>query len=263
MIVTTAERPEESLIERARRLAAELQAEYVPRRRDTLRGLERRHASDGVLVVAADGLRYVSEDRPTLFFHPSMGLIRVKRLIADGTDTMAAVAQAEPGDVVLDCTAGLASDAIVFSHSVGKTGRVIAVEASPLLYVIVREGLREADTGLPEADDACRRIELTLGDHADVLRGMADRSVDIVYFDPMFEQPVRSSASLRPLRSHARHEPITEETIRHAIRVARKSVVLKNSSGNAEFARLGFTPARVSASAVAYGVIRIATGNGS
>lgn len=257
MIVTTAEKPAPELVGKAKHLAGELNASYVPRRRDTLRGLDRKHGNDGVLVVSEGGLRYVSEDGPPLFFHPSMGLIRVKRLIRGENDAMIAVSGAGPGDSVLDCTAGLASDAIVFSYAVGPGGKVTAVEASRLLYTVIREGLRTADTGVSEADEACRRIEVKLGDHAGMLRAMPDASVDIVYFDPMFDRPVHSSASLLPLRSHALHEPVSPETVRHAVRVARKSVVLKNASDSSEFSRLGFVPARVSASAVSYGVIRI------
>jgi 16S rRNA (guanine1516-N2)-methyltransferase len=257
LIVTTAEKPDEGLIRRALQLAQELNADYVERRRDTLRGLERMNGGDGVLVVSDGQLRYVSEDQKPMFFHPSMGLIRIKRLLQGDSDTMISISGAQRGDSVLDCTAGLASDAIVFSHVTGEEGCVTALEASRLLYVIVREGLQTADTGLSEADSACRRVTLRLGDHAEVLGSMVDRSVDIVYFDPMFDRPVQSSASLTPLRSHARHDAVSEETIRQAVRVARKSVVLKNTSGSSEFARLGFTPARVSASAVSYGVIRV------
>lgn len=260
MIVTTAERPDASLVERAVRLAGELQAPYVPRRGDTLRKMARRHGTEGVLVVSPDQVKFAAEGRPPLFFHPGMSLIRIKRLLAGGADAMLDVAGVAPGDTVLDCTAGLCSDAIVFSHAVGPGGRVTAVEASPLLYVLVREGLGQPATGLPEADEACRRIELKPGDHLEILKEMADRSVDIVYFDPMFERPVAASSSMLPLRVHARHDPLSEEAVRQAVRVARKCVVLKNSSGSAEFARLGFTPARNSASAVAYGVIRLDSG---
>ncbi len=260
MIVTTAEKPDAGLVETAVRLSGELNAAYVPRRQNTLRGLARRHGAEGVLVVNRDGLRYVSvsEGQPPLFFHPNMSLIRIKRLLAGGTDAMIEVCGVSPGDSVLDCTAGLASDSIVFSFAVGETGNVTAVEASPLLYALIREGLRTAATGLPQADEACRRIEVRQGDHLEVLQRLADNSFDIVYFDPMFERAVTTSDAIRPLRFHARHEPVSEETVRHAVRVARKIVVMKNSAGSSEFARLGFIPARLSSSAVSYGVIRIA-----
>jgi hypothetical protein len=261
VVVTTAESPDAGLRETAIRLARELNVPFVPRGRDTLRRIGRRCGADGVLVVYPDQLKYITEHDTPLFFHPSMGLIRVKRLLSGAGDALITVSGAKPGDVVLDCTAGLASDAIVLSFAAGDAGRVIAVEASPLLYVLIREGLARADTGLPEADAACRRIEVRLGDHEEVLRAMPDRSVDIVYFDPMFDRAVAASSSIQPLRAHARHDPLSEEAVRQAVRVARKSVVLKNSSGSAEFARLGFAPARRSSSAVGYGVIRIGEGD--
>ncbi|TJY44243.1 SAM-dependent methyltransferase [Cohnella pontilimi] len=258
MIVTTAERPAAELVDKAVQLAGELGVRFVPRRQNTLRGLERKYGpGEGVLVVSAAGLRYVSEDGSPLFFHPSMALVRLKRLVKGGSDNMLSVSGAAKGDMILDCTAGLGSDAIVFSYAVGSEGQVTALEASPLLYTVVREGLREADTGLAEADAACRRIELKLADHYETLCAMPDRSMDIIYFDPMFERAVSASSSLRPLRSHARHESLTEEAVCEAVRVARKAVVLKNSSGSGEFERLGFSPARLSSSTVAYGVIRI------
>lgn len=259
MIITTATHPDTGMLKTAERLAKELNAPYVPRRQYTLRALARRHGTKGVLVAGRDGLRYVTENQPPLFFHPGMGLIRIKRLLAGGTDALIAISGAAPGDSVLDCTAGLASDAIVFSFAVGSTGSVTAIEASPLLSVLIREGLQHAATGLPQADEACRRIRVVHGDHTDILRGMADKSVDIVYFDPMFEQPVATSDAIRPLRYHARHDPVSEEAVHHAVRVARKTVVMKNSAENAAFARLGFVPARESRSAVSYGVIHVAS----
>lgn len=257
MIVTTAQQPADELVKKAQRLAAELQAPLVPRQRHTIARLARQYDAACVLVVAEDGLKAVSGTEPPLFFHPSMGLVRIKRLLGGGTDNMLAAASAMPGDTVLDCTAGLASDAIVFSCAVGPSGSVTAIEASPLLCAIVREGLQSASTGLAEADEACRRIRLVCGEHEQVMRGMADRSVDIVYFDPMFEQPIGASDAIRPLRTYARSEPLAASAVREAVRVARKSVVMKNTRGSAEFARLGFTPLRASRSAVAYGVIRL------
>jgi hypothetical protein len=257
MIVTTAERPTEDLLKQAALLADELQVACVPRQRHTLKKLQQAYGADGVLVVARDGIRFVSGSRPPLFFHPSMGMIRIKRLLAGGSDTLIDVSGASPGDTVIDCTAGLASDAMVFSFAVGSAGSVTAVEASLLLHVIVREGLRMAHTGLPEADAACRRIRMLHGDHVAVLRTLPDRSADIVYFDPMFDRPVHASSSMLPIRPVAVHEPLSEAAVREAVRIARKSVVMKNAGGSAEFARLGFSPVRQKGSSVAYGVIRI------
>lgn len=230
---------------------------FVPRHNQTLRAMRSKYSADGVLVVGPKELRYVSEDHPPLFFHPSMALIRLKRLRDGGKDALVTVSGAMPGDSVLDCTAGLCSDALVFSYAVGAEGRVTALEASEVLHTVVREGLKTYETGLPDVDAALRRIEPVLGFHDAVLESMEDNSVDIVYFDPMFEQAVASSSSLKPLRSHAHPGPLSEAAVGNAVRVARKKVVLKDHRDSGQFERLGFSRARVSTSAVAYGVIHI------
>jgi hypothetical protein len=81
--------------------------------------------------------------------------------------------------------------------------------------------------------------------------------VDIVYFDPMFERPVETSTALAPIRSQAHREPLTLDSVREAVRVARKAVVLKDHRDSGQFAQLGFSLARKSYSSVAYGVIKI------
>jgi 16S rRNA G966 N2-methylase RsmD len=259
VIVTTTERPDGRLVARARRLAAEFSCRYAERRRDTLAGMRRKYAdaADGVLVVGNEGLRFVADGAPPLFYHPSMALIRIKRLREGGGDALVEAAGAKEGDRVLDCTAGLGSDSLVLSYAVGERGRVTALEASPLLHAIVREGLSEYETELPDVNVAMRRIETVCADHFSYLSALPDNSVDIVYFDPMFTIPVLSSSSLEPLRAHAKDEPLTEEAVREARRAARKRVVLKEHRGSGQFERLGFRRVRHSGSAVAYGVIDI------
>ena len=45
---------------------------------------------------------------------------------------------------------------------------------------------------------------------------MADQSVDVVYFDPMWRKPARAAASFEGLRSLARHEPLSTEALAQA-----------------------------------------------
>lgn len=253
------EKPDAAVLAEAGRLAGELGCPLVPRRRETIAGLRRRHAEaeGGVLVVGPDELRFVSNGEPPLFYHPSMALIRIKRLMDGGADALVVAADAKPGDVVLDCTAGLASDALVLSYAVGAEGRVTGVEASRTLFVIVREGLRRYVSEVEAVNEAMRRIRLVQGNHLAVLRGLPDRSVDIVTFDPMFSQPVQASASIRPLRAVAEDEPLTAAAVAEARRVARKRIVLKEHRDSELFERLGFERVRSSYSAVDYGVILI------
>jgi len=259
LIVTTAEKPDEAIVAYAQALAAELGCRFAERRRETLAGLARKYpeAADGILVAGPQGLRFAAEGAEPLFYHPSMAQIRVKRLLEGEGDALVDVSGIRTGDVVVDCTAGLGADALVLSYAAGPGGRVTAVEASPILYVVVREGLRAYRSGLPELDDAMRRIEMVHGEHLDALRGLPDRSADIVYFDPMFARPVLGSASLRPLRHYAEGRSLLPEAIAEARRVARRAVVLKDHKTSGEFERHGFRRARTSYSAVDYGVIGI------
>ncbi|WP_373231538.1 class I SAM-dependent methyltransferase [Cohnella sp.] len=257
MIVTTTERPPAEIALRALHLATELQAPYVPRSNKTIKSLYSEHGADEIVVVSRREVRLLSVNQQPFFFHPSMAIVRLKRLITGGTDTLLTVSDVKAGETVIDCTAGLCSDALVFSFAVGPRGRVIAIEASQVLHVVVREGLQIYETGLPEVDAALRTIETVHGHHEELLREMKDNSADIVYFDPMFEKPISTSSNLLPLRSQAHNEPLTEESVKHAIRIARKKVILKDHRDSGQFQRLGFSRVRVSTSAVAYGVITI------
>ncbi|SFB16812.1 Putative SAM-dependent methyltransferase [Cohnella sp. OV330] len=259
MIVTTAEKPDPALAAYARGLAVELGCRFAERRRETLAGLARKYkdAAGGILVAGPQGLRYRADGAEPLFYHPSMAQIRVKRLLEGGGDALIEASGVRSGDVVVDCTAGLGADALVLSFAAGDGGSVTAIEASRILYMIVREGLKAYESGMPELDEAMRRVNVRHGEHLQALRGMQDRSADIVYFDPMFAKPVLGSASLRPLRVHAEDRSLAAEAIAEARRVARRAVVLKDHKTSGEFERHGFRRVRTSYSAVDYGVIGI------
>ncbi|MBO9600783.1 MAG: class I SAM-dependent methyltransferase [Cohnella sp.] len=257
MIVTTSERPSEAMTEKAIRLAEELQVPYVPRLNRTIRGMYQNDSIEKIVVVGAKEVRLMQEGQKPFFYHPSMALVRLKRVRSGGVDTLLSVSGVASGDTVLDCTAGLCSDAVVFSYAVGDKGKVMAVEASRLLHLIVKEGLQAYETGLSDIDEAMRAVQPIVGRHQDLLPRMQDNSVDIVYFDPMFEKPVTASSSMLPLRSQAVSESLTKETVQEAVRIARKRIVLKDHRDSGQFERLGFRLARVSSSAVAYGVIDV------
>lgn len=256
MRVTTAYRPSEQLIRQAQELARDIGADYVPRGNLTLRKLRERVRGDQFLVVTQEGLRYSCGDERPLFFHPSMALVRIKRLVRGESDPLVHACGVRHGDRVLDCTAGMAADAIVLSYAAGQEGQVIALESEFVQALLLRKGLASYRSGEGAVDEAMRRIQLIHAHHLDYLRTLADDSVDIVYFDPMFRAPLTSSEGLSPLRMIANGEAIHAEAIDEAKRVARHKVVLKERPDSGEFERLGFhiTPSRDGTKAV-YGVI--------
>ncbi|XEC92604.1 class I SAM-dependent methyltransferase [Paenibacillus tarimensis] len=257
MIVSTSFDPSQAVIDKARTVSARLGANYVPRRNYSLSQLTRAAGDDKLLVVSGHDLRYYDGQEPPLYFHPSMAFVRVKRLRKGESDPLLDVSGCRPGDHVLDCTAGLAADAFVFSYAVGDSGRVTALESEPLIALIVGEGLKRYETGIADADAALRRIEMRCEDHWKTLSELPDKSYDIVYFDPMFRRPIEESSSLQPLRTAANRRELAQASIAEAIRVARKSVVMKEHKGSPEFGRLGFERRHVNTSKIAYGVIQV------
>jgi len=258
VIVTTTAKPSSSAMDQASRLAVELSAKLVARGNLTVRKLITLSTDEQLIVVTEQEVRYYDGQAETpLYFHPSMAFVRVKRLRKGESDPLIQLSGCIEGDSVLDCTAGLASDSLVFAYAAGVSGSVVAVESEPVLCALVREGLASYDTGLEDVNAAMRRIVMRNVNHLDYLKTLPDSSVDIVYFDPMFRRPINESSSMEPLRSIANMNALSPEVIEQAVRVARKTVVLKEHQASEEFVRLGFERRHVNTSKIAYGVIEI------
>lgn len=256
MMVTTGYAPTADIVHRAKQLAGESGLLYVRRGHATLPRLSARYGEEEWLIVAKDGTRYVRTGNAPVFFHPSMAYLRIRRLLKGESDPMLEASGASIGDQVLDCTAGLAADAIVFASRVGPHGGVTALESRLPIYLVVREGLSAYESDLPELQAALPRIRIKHADHLDYLREQADDSFDIVYFDPMFRIPVNESNAIDPLRHISDARPLQHEAVSEAVRVARKCVVLKEHRDSGEFARLGFELVYRTSNKIAYGVIR-------
>lgn len=253
MIVTTTYRAGRDAQERGRALAREIGAQFVVRGRRTVPDLLQRTGQREAFIYGDRHIRYVSADGADLHYHPSLSMVRIKRLLAGEDDPLVAAARIRPGDRVIDCTMGLASDAVLLAHAVGEEGRVTAIESERVLYVLAREGLAMHESGLPELDAAMRRVRAVHADHLDYLRRLPDKSVDVVYFDPMFRHSGEGAAigSLRPLANSGK---LRSEAVMEARRAARRCVVLKEHTSGGEFERLGFA-FRSGWPRIAYGVI--------
>ncbi|MCR8842844.1 class I SAM-dependent methyltransferase [Paenibacillus sp. SC116] len=257
MIITTGDMTSDALIERARQLAKHIEVPFVERRKQSLPRMMKRLGDDQFIVLTDDEVRFTQVGKTDLFYHPSMAYLRIKRHLSGIEDVMIRAAKVQAGDTILDCTAGLGSDALVFAVAAGASGRVIACESELAMYALVREGLQTYTTELEVVNEAMRRIEMIHSNHLDLLKSLPDRSVDVVYFDPMFRKPVRTSAAIDPLRNVANHEALQEDVIEEAKRVARRSIVLKELKYSGEFKRLGFEETVQTGSKLAYGVIAI------
>ncbi|WP_079909077.1 class I SAM-dependent methyltransferase [Paenibacillus sp. 32352] len=265
MLITTSYDPRQEQLALAQRLLEQLKQmegvtgplRIVPRARLSLPQMRERYKEMDIVLVSRERIEYYHEQQPAMFFHPSTAAIRIKRLLNGEQDTLLHLAQVQPGDTVLDCTAGLGSDSIVFSFGAGEAGAVTALESSPLQCLLLQHGLGSYYSDIPGMIEAMRRIRTVQTDHLDFLRQQKDRSFDVVYFDPMFRKPIHESSSIRSIRGIADSRALSEEAVAEALRVARRTVVMKEHRDSGEFARLGFTELHRSTTKIAYGVIRL------
>ena len=85
---------------------------------------------------------------------------------------------------------------------------------------------------------------------------MTDPRRDVVYFDPMWQAPSKSSSSFEVLRSLAHVAPLDESAIREAYRVARRAVVVMDQIGGGQLERLGL-PVANAGQRKRYGVLEV------
>ncbi|MNI24333.1 putative methyltransferase [compost metagenome] len=257
MIITTGFDPIPDIVQRARSLAEHTGTTFAPRGRLSVSKLVERYGDEDILVVLQEAVRLITPGTPPMEFHPSMGFVRAKRILKGEHDPMLEAAGMRPGDSVLDCTAGLGSDSLLFAVLGGPGSTVTALESSLPLYALLREGMSHYTSGQVKVNEALRRIRVVHSEHLQYLRSLPDKSVDIVYFDPMFRVPLMDSSAISPLRQFANTAALSAESVAEAVRVARRTVMLKEKALSGEFARLGFTELLRGSAKISYGVIHV------
>ena len=129
---------------------------------------------------------------------------------------------------LVDATAGLGRDSFLLA-CLGCT--VTAIERSPVLAALVRDGIARAGGHSPKLDEVLARLRFVLGDARDVLRTMADASApDTIYIDPMYPPSKKSALVKKEMRVCRRlvgDDPDAGELFDLARQVAKKRVVVK------------------------------------
>ncbi len=257
MIVTTAGRTNLSMIQYAKQVSIELNIPFVSRNKHSIKELQHQLKED-VLVVGKDRLEiHFQHAGEPMFFHPNSAMFRVKRLIKGESDPLIESSELKLGDSFLDCTIGLGSDSIVASYAVGHLGKVMGIEGNKYLAYIVTKGLNSWESGQNDINRAMNRIQVVHMDHLSFLKECSDRSFDVVYFDPMFEETIDESNGLNGLRQLGIKSQITLETIDEAKRVAKSKIVLKDHWKSDRFKQLGFTVKKRKTAKFHFGTIKI------
>ncbi|TWE06104.1 putative SAM-dependent methyltransferase [Neobacillus bataviensis] len=255
MFVTTAGRTNEEMIERALQISEFLQVPYLPRKKKSIYHIQNQADSDCIVVGKERLELFEKNTNQPFFFHPNSAMFRIKRLISGDYDPFADAVKLTKGMTFLDCTLGLASDAIIASFLVGREGVVTGIEGQKYLAFIVQQGLQTWDSGLPVMDEAMNRIRVIQTNARDYLKSQRDSSADCVYFDPMFEETILESDGIKALGHFAIHDNLTVEMITEAIRVAKYRVVLKDHYKSLRFEKYGFQVKRRKTAKFHFGVI--------
>ncbi|WP_128895360.1 class I SAM-dependent methyltransferase [Longirhabdus pacifica] len=256
MIITTSYKAAKHTTAHAAALANQMDGSAVIRKSNTISQLMKYYQEEHVMVVEDEGtLKYYAKGHSPLFFHPNMAQLRISRMIKGETDPLVRAGDIREGDHVLDCTMGLASDTLVLSYAVGKEGKVTALESSAVIYEIMVQGMEHYAFDLEVLHEVKQNIHMVHMDYLEMLQSLADNSVDVVYFDPMFRTAMDQSTPLAPLRGIANASPLTLQAIQEAKRVARRRVVMKENKYSGEFARLGFEQVLRTYAKTAYGVM--------
>ncbi|MDR2006333.1 MAG: class I SAM-dependent methyltransferase [Acidaminococcales bacterium] len=224
--VTVGKNESPGLTGKARAWSEELGLPFIGRDKGTLDEFIARGGFAGALVATANGPELHSAGG-RLFFHPGMSVRRIENLRAGAGDRMVNAMGLKKSMSVLDCTLGLAADACVASWAVGREGLVVGVEAVKPVAFVIREGLANYRAGDGELTEAMRRIRVVSSDALAYLKKAADKSFDIVYFDPMFERVLEKSHNMKPLRPVAQALKLDDALLAEAKRVAAHKVVIK------------------------------------
>ena len=137
----------------------ELGAAFEPRNKRSVRKISQELQAH-VMVAGKNRFEYYAYGaQEPFFFHPNSAAFRLKR-VARGDGEPFGSGTASTGDSVLDCTLGLAADAMLAAYTVGEAGRVVGLEANPNVAFIVRQGMQAYDTSELPLTACMRHIEV-------------------------------------------------------------------------------------------------------
>ena len=221
--VTTSDKPNRYQLEKARRLAEELSAPYLDKRRSIL--VNREGGFDFFYVVEKNRV-LIRNQSDIFFFHPSSAKMRLRNLGHGQNEYLLDAFQLSGQERVLDLTLGLGSDALLMGAFLPE-GKVVGLESSLHIYTIVRYGLQDYIDPSPRINESMKRITPIHADYKTYLRNLPDASFDLIYCDPMFDHPVMRSSGLNPIRPFANHEGVSAEDISEMRRVTRGRIVFK------------------------------------
>lgn len=226
-IITTSSKPSEGQIQKASQISIELNSRYVPRENLSLSQIFTKYNPLYILVVESNRETIVFPDRTKFFYHPNLAQLRLNKIHKGEKDALIEAMGITKGDKILDCTLGLAADALVASYATGEDGSVIGLEQNKTIAFLVERGLKTYDFSDPIYKQAAKRIEVYNINYSKYLNNLAPDSFDTIYFDPMFTSTIKQSDGLNGIRKLASYQVLSKYILEKAVKCAKKRVVVK------------------------------------
>lgn len=255
-IVTTAGRPDDMSMALAAFACKNLNILFEPRKKRSVRKISQEMQANVIVAGKNRYDYYAFGASEPFFFHPNSAAFRLKRVARGEAEPFLEAMQLVTGDAVLDCTLGLATDAMLAAYTVGESGRVIGLEANPNVAFIVERGMQTYDTSELPLTDCMRQIEVIQTEAVTYLKSLPDNAFDVVYMDPMFEEIIEEATNFEALRFAGEHLALTDDWINEARRVAKKRVVLKAHFRSEWFEQYGFQQLTRVTAKFHYGVLK-------
>ena len=224
--VTTTRERDKSLSYKAEKIAKDLNIPYIKRDNLSINKTILKEDLHYLLVAEKDKL-VIKGDDTEVFWHPSMTELKIKSIKSGNKESMIEAAELKEGDSILDCTLGFAGDSIIFASIVGESGKVVGTEVNKYIAYLTKDGLKNYNGVNIEMKRYMESIEVVNSSYEKYLAKAEDNSFDVVYFDPMFQEPNKKSSLINAFRTFTQHKGLTKEVIKEALRVCRRKVVIK------------------------------------
>ncbi len=242
--ITTSKHPTEDQLFAVDKIKDELGLEYVERKNNSLSHMIKNCGCTHFLVVKRDKI-VITDSSLDFFWHPSTALLRIKSMKNGIKDPIVEAMGLTGSESVLDCTLGIASDALVVADFLNEDAKIIGTESNKFIAFMTKEGLKSSVNSNSDELNlikcAASKIDVINDDYINYLKASKDKSFDIVYLDPMFKVSNEKSFSMNAFRDFAEHSYITNDVLNEAKRVAKKRVVIKERMFSKSFEEWGIT----------------------
>lgn len=227
--ITTSQNASEELVLKAKGLSTEWGVPYVSRSQFSINALQEQTGVDTWIVLEQNGKIALVYRNHRYAFSLNMAELRIKQWDLYRKDYLAKILIDHQINTYLDCTFGNGSDSIMASYALGKGTKVVGVEASLVLYLLGKIGIRFYMHPKSMAiTKAVKRMEVVHSDAYTYLKEQEDASFDGIYFDFMFAHSVVRSTNIDRLRSFGMETRMEDLLWEEAKRVTKGIIIMKD-----------------------------------